>query len=107
MTLLMIVSVFFCAVGFAADPVTLNPEDTTGFETKVTEGVNKFAGTLQALIGVVAAAYLMWGAVLFITASGDAQKIATAKDKFKYALAGVVLAYLSDKIVGMIYGWIN
>jgi hypothetical protein len=106
LSLLMIVSLLFSAVAFA-DPVNLNPQDTSGFQNTVKTAVNKFAGTLQAVIGVIAAAFLMWGGLLFITASGRADKIEQAKDKIKYGLIGVVVAYLADKIVGMVYGWIS
>lgn len=103
--LLMIVSALCSAFAFA-ETVTLNPDDPTGLQEVVKSGSNKAATTIRAVSGTIAAVLIMWGAILFMTANGDSQKIAAAKDRFKYSLVGVVVCILADKIVGMVKGWV-
>lgn len=54
------------------------------------------------LIGAVATLFVIIAGLRYITAGGDPQKVATAKNELKYALIGLVIAGMSGAIVNFV-----
>ena len=65
-----------------------------------------FIGTAITLAfgfaGVVAMAYIIYGGYLWMTATGDPQKVKKAQDTLVYAVAGLVIVIISSLIVRFI-----
>ena len=57
---------------------------------------------LLTVAGLVAALYLIYGGVTYITSQGDSSKAETAKSTIVYALAGLVVIGLSAAIVNFV-----
>lgn len=56
------------------------------------------------LIGVAAVVAIILGGIQYVTANGDAGKIATAKNTILYAVIGLVVAILAFAIVNFVVG---
>ncbi len=56
-------------------------------------------GTLMRISGILATAYLIWGAIQYITSQGDQNGIANAKNTILNAIVGLVIVLLSIGIV--------
>ena len=56
------------------------------------------------LVGALAVIALLYGAVKYITSTGDAARVKAAKDTIIYAIAGLVVAILAPAIVGFVIG---
>ncbi len=54
------------------------------------------------IVGFLAVLYLVWGGINYVTASGNEEKVETAKRIIKYALLGLVFAGLSYAAVKVI-----
>lgn len=57
---------------------------------------------LLALVALVAALYLLYGGLLYITSAGDQTKADKAKNTILYALVGLVVIALSFVIVNFV-----
>lgn len=55
--------------------------------------------TALALIGLVAVIVLVYGGIMFIVSTGDANKVKTARNTIIYSIVGVVVATLAYAIV--------
>jgi drug/metabolite transporter (DMT)-like permease len=54
------------------------------------------------IVGIIAVLVMLYGAVRYITSTGDAKRIQAAKDTIIYALAGLIVAILARAIVGFV-----
>ena len=57
--------------------------------------------------GVVAAIFIVYGGVSYVTATGDAGKLAKAKNAIIYSLIGLAIVVLSQVILGFVRNGIN
>lgn len=55
--------------------------------------------TLMRISGILATAYLIWGAIQYITSQGDQNGIANAKNTILNAIVGLVIVLLSIGVV--------
>lgn len=71
---------------------------------------NSIGGILKAIIGItgiIAAIFVVIGAITYITAAGDPGKIKKGRDTIIYALIGLVLAALAFVITNAVIGAVN
>lgn len=68
----------------------------------VKTGADTFAEGVRGVFGTLVAVCFIWGGVLFLSASGNSNKVAAAKEKFTYGLGALVIVLLADKIVGFV-----
>ncbi len=76
-----------CASGECIDPTTM---------------VESVIGWFIGIAGFVAAIFLVYGGILYITSSGDAQKLKKAKDTILYSLIGLAIVGLSVAITAFV-----
>lgn len=71
-----------------------------------TYGLNSIVQTaiwfLMAAAFFIALTYLIWGALDYILAEGDKQRIQNARQKFIFAIIGLVVVLLAFFIVGVV-----
>ncbi len=72
-------------------------------------GGNNLIGAIQAIVGwlltlagIVAAVYLIYGGVRYITSAGDEDKAGEAKQTILYALIGLIIIGLAVVIVNFV-----
>lgn len=53
---------------------------------------------------IASLAYLVWAGVNWITSSGDAQKVAAARQQIIYAVIGLGVAFLSFALIALLGG---
>ena len=68
----------------------------------LTQTVSNLVGILLGLVGVVGVAYFIYGAYLYLTASGAPNQMERGKSAMMTALAGVVLALVAYGVVELI-----
>lgn len=77
------------------------------FQNCVTDGdgcvtpeamVSGFIGWVVSIAGIVSAVFLVYGAILYITSSGDPGKVKRAKDTIMYSLVGLAIVALATMI---------
>ncbi len=61
--------------------------------------LTKIANILSMVVGVVALFVIIIGAIRFVTASGDINKVNSARDSVLFAVIGLVVAALAQSIV--------
>lgn len=94
-------SVFFAAKAVAAAATTIeivNPINTDSF-AKIVENTILFA---LEVAGSIALFMLIAGGVMYITSSGDEQKVAAAKKIFNFTIIGLAVVLLSYSIIKVI-----
>ncbi len=64
--------------------------------------ISNLAGILIGLVGVVGAGYFIYGAYLYLTASGAPNQMERGKSAMMTALAGIVLALVAFGIVDLV-----
>ncbi len=69
--------------------------------------VNVALKIVFAIIGAVALIFIMLAGLKFITAQGDPQGVAKARQTIIYALIGLVIALLAEAIVTFVLGKIG
>ncbi len=68
----------------------------------LTQTVSNLVAILLGLVGVVGVAYFIYGAYLYLTASGAPNQMERGKSAMMTALAGVVLALVADGVVELV-----
>lgn len=71
--------------------------------TLVTDLVNWFI----AMSGIVAAIFLVYGGITYITSSGDSSKVQKAKEVIKYSLIGLVIVAIASILTAFVTNAIN
>ena len=85
-------------VGDARSEIANQLPSESGFEIK--DAVN----AALYMIGVVAVIMVIYAGILYITAAGDAGKLAKAKTAIVWAVVGLVVVILSYAIVNFVIG---
>ena len=80
------------------DPATVGCSDTAS-DGALPDAVTKIINFVIGAGGLVAVAYMVVGGIGYITANGDAGKVAKAKNTILYALIGLVITALAFAIV--------
>lgn len=60
-----------------------------------------------AICGIVAAAFIVYGGILYITSSGDPQKTQRAKQTILYSIIGLAIVALAEVITAFVSNTIN
>jgi hypothetical protein len=96
------------AIGLLATPVvasaqfsTLTPFEGTSTGTLI-GAITNIVNALLTLAAVVAAIFVIVGGVRYITAQGDEDAVAAAKNTVIYAVIGVIVIALSAVIINFI-----
>lgn len=75
--------------------------------TNLPSVLNTIINVVLIALFLVAFAYLVYGGSQFLTSSGDADKVATARNTILYAIIGVVVIALSYVLLNYIIGLIS
>lgn len=97
---LMIPALAFSAACEGAQIAGVTECKSAPLEARITSIIN----SLFFVIGAVAVLVLLYGAIRYITSTGDASRVKAAKDTIIYAIAGLVVAILAPAIVGFVIG---
>jgi hypothetical protein len=81
----------------AGDPNELDVPNVTA--SKIATGV---INTLSMVAGVLSVIFLVIGGLRYITSSGNAQRVESAKQTLIYAVIGLILSVLAPVIVGFV-----
>ena len=68
----------------------------------LTQTISNLVGILLGLVGVVGVGYFIYGAYLYLTASGAPNQMERGKAAMMTALAGVVLALVAYGVVELV-----
>ena len=68
----------------------------------LTQTVSNLVGILLGIVGVVGAGFFIYGAYLYLTASGAPHQMERGKSAMMTALAGIVLALVAFGIVELV-----
>jgi hypothetical protein len=94
-------ALFSGAKNQACGGVNLSSAPTTCTDTS--SSLNKIIGTavniLSILVGIIAVIMIIIGGLKFITSSGDASNIASARNTILYAVVGLVVAAMAQILV--------
>ena len=69
---------------------------------QLTQTISNLVGILVGLVGAVGVAYFVYGAYLYLTASGAPHQMEKAKAAMMTAVAGVVLALVAYGIIDLV-----
>lgn len=64
--------------------------------------VQNILNTVYAMVGLVAVGFIVYGAVQYITAGGDAGKLAKAKNAIMYSVVGLLIVLLAAAITNFV-----
>ena len=70
----------------------------------LTQTISNLVSILLGLVGVVGVGYFIYGAYLYLTASGAPNQMERGKTAMMTALAGVVLALVAYGVVELVIG---
>lgn len=73
-------------------------------QSDLTNRITSIINSLFFIIGALAVLVLLYGAIRYITSTGDSKRVQAAKDTIIYAIAGLVVAILAPAIVGFVIG---
>ena len=69
---------------------------------QLTQTISNLVGILLGLVGAVGAGFFIYGAYLYLTASGAPHQMERGKSAMLTAIAGIVLAMVAYGIVGLV-----
>ena len=69
---------------------------------QLTQTISNLVGILLGLVGAVGAGFFIYGAYLYLTASGAPHQMERGKSAMLTAIAGIVLALVAYGIVGLV-----
>ena len=70
----------------------------------LTQTISNLTGILMGLVGVVAAGYFVYGAYMYLTASGAPHQMERGKAAMMTVLVGVVLALVAYAVIELVMG---
>lgn len=76
-------------------------------ETDLTKFVTGILNTFLGLAGLIAAIFIIYGGVKYITSRGDEKATAAAKQTILYAVIGLIVIGLSAALVNFVVGAIT
>ena len=68
----------------------------------LTQTISNLTGILMGLVGVVAAGFFVYGAYLYLTASGAPHQMERGKSAMMTVLVGVVLALVAYAVIELV-----
>ena len=71
-------------------------------EKSLMQVVSQILNVVVGVIGVVAVAVIIVGAIYFVTSQGDANKVARARNTILYGVVGLIVALLAFAIVNFV-----
>ena len=80
-------------------PVNSSPVAGAQTLTQIATNVLNF---LLSIVGILSIIMLIVGAIMYLTAAGDEDRIDTGKDIVKYSIIGITIAFAAMVIVGQI-----
>lgn len=93
----------FASVAFAA--LNVNPSANPDMIKTTAVGIaQKLTNVVQGVFAVIAVCFVIWTGVMFWGASGDPNKILTAKKALGGFIIAMVCVFFADKIVGGLLG---
>ena len=87
------------------DPIT-NPTGVSGI-TNITTLINSLLSVLWVVFAAIAVIMFVIAGILFLTAQGQAEKIATARSAFIWGIAGIVVGILAYSIIDIVGGFMT
>lgn len=69
---------------------------------QLTQTISNLVGILLGLVGAVGVGFFIYGAYLYLTASGAPHQMERGKSAMLTAIAGIVLAMVAYGIVGLV-----
>ena len=69
---------------------------------QLTQTISNLVGILMGLVGAVGVAFFIFGAYLYLTASGAPHQMERGKSAMMTALAGIVLAMVAYGVVELV-----
>ena len=69
---------------------------------QLTQTVSNLVGILMGMVGAVGAGFFVYGAYLYLTASGAPNQMERGKSAMMTAIAGIVLALLAYGVVELV-----
>lgn len=77
----------------------VNCEDPeTGINNVIKTSITLF----RVIIGIIAVFYIIYAGLKFITSSGDAGKVASARNTIIYAAIGLIIVVIAPAIIGFV-----
>lgn len=77
--------------------------ETTG-DDSLTSRIRVIVTVVLGILGVVSAAMIIVGGIMYTTSQGDPGKVKTAKDIILYSVIGLIVALLAFAIVWFVLG---
>lgn len=68
----------------------------------IPELVNNVIQGLLGVVGAIALFFLVWGGIVWMTSSGNAERIRKGKDTIVWAIFGLAIIFLSYAIVKLV-----
>ena len=69
---------------------------------QLTQTISNLVGILLGIVGVVGVGFFVFGAYLYLTASGAPQQMERGKSAMMTALAGIILAMVAYGVVELV-----
>ena len=97
-----IVPILFSGLLFAPFAFGTPPEGPREQDIDILTILNNVVNWFFAIFLIIAVIFIIMGAFQFLTAGGDATKVASARDKLLYAAIGIAVALLSRTIIPIV-----
>ncbi len=97
--------VFFPRISLASNTSACEGAKAVGGDcsgTGLTTSIGNIIKTIFGLISVIAVIVILISAIRFITSTGDAKRIQSARESLLYAVIGLIVAILAYAIVGFV-----
>lgn len=89
--------------GSCGDNCRLESADSLGIpQVYLQGGAQTIIGIISFLAGVLSVVFIIIGGFRYITSSGNAQKVESAKQTLLYAIVGLILSLLAPALAGFI-----
>lgn len=69
---------------------------------KLTDSLNNIINTLLFVVGALSVLMIIVSGIMYTTSTGDAQRVAKAKNTLMYSIVGLVVAFLAYAIVNWV-----
>ena len=82
--------------------VTAAGGNCAGGVGQVNKVITFVLNTLSVIVAVVSVIYIIWGGFKYVTSSGDASNVQSAKNTIMYAIVGLIVVALAQAIVNYV-----
>jgi len=90
-------------VGLASLPLICGAEVDSG----ITDALNNIVTDAAVLLVAICTLFIIYGAILMLTAAGAADKISTGKTIIVWAAAGLMVGLLAGPIASTVSSWVS